>query len=392
MRKPSGFGGREAPYPAAILDSARNHVWVAAGVCALTLAAAVPVASHGAAKRPAPSDLRCLSECAGLRAAAVGGKLAISGKRLAAVTEVRFAGTGGPVSVPPTRATSRKLIAEVPAGAQTGKLRLAKAGGEEASTKQRLRLADASQVPNGFRLRGANVRPRSAFFDQSQPMTTSYRFEAAERTGVRVEVVRTKDERVIKTVRRKGVLPYSKHTATWNGLENDGDIADDGRYQFRIGAFGEGSRSAGSLKLRGYKFPIRGSHSYGGSLQAFGAPRSGGRRHTGQDVYANCGTKLEAARGGRIQRRAYDSELLGHYIVLDTRGTSTDHLYVHMTSASPFREGARVNTGERVGAVGKTGNARTTPCHLHFEIWPNGWHHGSAIDPKPPLMNWDGYS
>jgi murein DD-endopeptidase MepM/ murein hydrolase activator NlpD len=366
---------------------------VAGGVCAATLALAlVPGVSKGAGKRPAPADLRCLSECAGLRAAAAGGAVAVTGRRLGGVSEVRFAGTAGPITVAPSRADPTKLVVQVPAGAETGHLRLAKPSGQEAATRQRLAGVDGSQVPNGFSLRSATVRPRKAFFDQARPITVSYRFEAPERTGVRVEVIRASGDRTVKTFRRKDVLPYSKHTQPWSGLERDGDVADDGRYQLRVGAFGEGSSSAGSVRLRGHKFPVRGGHGYGGYLQSFGAPRSGGRRHLGQDVYANCGTRLEAARGGRVQKRDHDPELLGHYIVIDTKGSKTDHLYVHMPSPSPFREGQRVHTGQRVGAVGKTGNARTTPCHLHFEIWPNGWHNGSPVDPKPHLKRWDNYS
>lgn len=344
------------------------------------------------AGRPAPKDLRCVSQCAGLRAAAVGGEVAVTGRRLGSVAEVRFPGAAGPVTVAPQSAEARRLLAEVPPDAATGRLRLAKATGEEGTTPRKLRIAAASQVPNGFSLRNAGVRPRSVFFDEARRIVLGYRFEAPGRTGIRVEVVRAKGKRVIKAYRRPGVLPYSKHTQGWNALERDGDVADDGRYQLRVGAFGEDTRSAGSVVLHGYKFPIRGGHGYGGHLQSFGAPRSGGRRHEGQDVYASCGTKLEAARGGRIQKRDYDPQLLGHYIVIDTRGSKTDHLYVHMPSPSPFGEGDRVHTGERVGAVGMTGNARTTPCHLHFEIWPNGWHHGSPIDPKPSLKRWDGWS
>jgi murein DD-endopeptidase MepM/ murein hydrolase activator NlpD len=47
-----------------------------------------------------------------------------------------------------------------------------------------------------------------------------------------------------------------------------------------------------------------------------------------------------------------------------------------------------VRTGQRLGEVGQTGNAQTTPCHLHFEI------HGPAgpFDPLPRLRQWDAYS
>ncbi len=41
-------------------------------------------------------------------------------------------------------------------------------------------------------------------------------------------------------------------------------------------------------------------------------------------------------------------------------------------------QGERVWAGERVGAVGKTGNARTVGCQLHIEIHV----HGVPVDPR----------
>jgi murein DD-endopeptidase MepM/ murein hydrolase activator NlpD len=49
------------------------------------------------------------------------------------------------------------------------------------------------------------------------------------------------------------------------------------------------------------------------------------------------------------------------------------------------KKGERVWAGERVGEVGKTGNARTVGCQLHIEIHV----HGHPIDPKPELERWD---
>jgi len=47
----------------------------------------------------------------------------------------------------------------------------------------------------------------------------------------------------------------------------------------------------------------------------------------------------------------------------------------------------RVFTGERVGAVGKTCNAISVGCHLHFEIHVRG----RPIDPEPSLRLWERY-
>jgi murein DD-endopeptidase MepM/ murein hydrolase activator NlpD len=49
---------------------------------------------------------------------------------------------------------------------------------------------------------------------------------------------------------------------------------------------------------------------------------------------------------------------------------------------------ARVAAGQRVGAVGDSGNA--SGCHRHFEIWTApGWYEGGEpYDPRPSLDRW----
>jgi murein DD-endopeptidase MepM/ murein hydrolase activator NlpD len=352
---------------------------------------AAPGAALGAAK-PKPSSLACLSECAGPRGAAVGGQVRVSGHRLGRVSEVRFVGETGAVAVPPDRSEPKKLVVTIPAGAASGRIRLLNPSGEMAASRDRLRVADASRVAQGFKPAATRVRPKRAFFDQARSIKLAYRFDAPERTGVRVEVVRVKGEKVVRTFRNPDRLPFQSHRQRWNGLEGDGDAANDGAYRFRVGAFGERSFAAGQVKLLGYKFPVRGRHGYGGPGERFGAPRSGGRAHQGQDVFAGCGTPLEAARGGRVQAKAYDPDLYGHYVVIDARKTSADHMYVHLASAARPGRGDRVRTGERIGSVGRSGNARAEPCQLHFELWPNGWRTGSPADPLTALRRWDGWS
>ena len=51
-----------------------------------------------------------------------------------------------------------------------------------------------------------------------------------------------------------------------------------------------------------------------------------------------------------------------------------------------------MHTGERIGEVGKTGNARGEFCQLHFELWPHGYHDGGPERPAPALRRWDGFS
>ena len=151
---------------------------------------------------------------------------------------------------------------------------------------------------------------------------------------------------------------------------------------------GESERD--SFDLYDNIFPIRGSHQYGGGAGRFGAGRAG-HSHQGQDVFAKCGTPLVAARGGKIKFKQYHAAA-GNYVVIDAAGTEVDYVYMHLAEPTPFRPGDRVYTGQRIGAVGDTGNA--DGCHLHFELWnPPGWYDGGRpFDPLPSLKAWDGWS
>lgn len=146
---------------------------------------------------------------------------------------------------------------------------------------------------------------------------------------------------------------------------------------------------AGRVELRDHAFPVAGPHSYG---DRFGEPRSGGRVHEGQDVPAPCGTPLRAARGGEVQARGYSAALYGHWVLIDGRSTRRDYFYSHLTSPTPLADGDRVRTAERIGAVGKSGNARYEFCQLHFELWPRGYRRGDPVDPLPALRAWDRFS
>jgi murein DD-endopeptidase MepM/ murein hydrolase activator NlpD len=160
----------------------------------------------------------------------------------------------------------------------------------------------------------------------------------------------------------------------------------------RLSARGRnGSRSPGSrIRLAAPApvdpsgvFPVAGPHDYGGAGARFGTGRAG-HSHQGHDVFARCGTPMVAARGGLVKFRGYH-RAAGNYIVIDGAGTTYDYAYMHLAEPTPFEKGDIVYTGQRIGAVGATGNARTVGCHLHFEIRV----HGHPIDPEPLLRRWD---
>jgi murein DD-endopeptidase MepM/ murein hydrolase activator NlpD len=148
-----------------------------------------------------------------------------------------------------------------------------------------------------------------------------------------------------------------------------------------------GNRDGGT-EFYAHVFPVRGPHGTRGPIGEFGAPRSGGRTHEGFDIVAACGTPLVSVATGRVRRRGYDPVLYGNYLLIHGQGEHRSFLYAHMLRPSRVHRGDRVWTGEPVGIVGETGNARTVGCHLHFEIHLRG----RPVDPEPALRRWDRHS
>jgi murein DD-endopeptidase MepM/ murein hydrolase activator NlpD len=121
------------------------------------------------------------------------------------------------------------------------------------------------------------------------------------------------------------------------------------------------------------------------SIQSFfGAARDGGRRsHAGVDIFAPRGTPVRAASSGVVA--SVGTNGLGGKVVWIVRpGHRERHYYAHLHEQL-VSTGAFVNAGDPIGTVGNTGNARTTPPHLHFGIY----HAGGAVDPLPYIASRD---
>lgn len=236
----------------------------------------------------------------------------------------------------------------------------------------------------GFALGPARVTPKHPTFDAKRRIKLHYRFAATRPTDLRIEVRRVRSGNVVRVFRERDARPGRRLGRVWNGRTRRDSVAADGRYEFRVGPVGGAMRFAGRFRLRTHVFPVDGPHGSRGAIGEFGAPRSGGRVHEGFDITAGCGTRLVAARGGKVRKVGYDPVLYGHYVLIDGLKTSQDYFYAHLIAPPPVRRHERIHTGERVGRVGKTGNAASTPCHLHFEVRV----HGRPVDPEPYLRDW----
>lgn len=116
----------------------------------------------------------------------------------------------------------------------------------------------------------------------------------------------------------------------------------------------------------------------------WGAPRSGGRRHAGVDIFAKPGTPVVSATDGVVWSVGTNS--LGGRVVWVVGEGRAAYYYAHLRDWRPgLRRGDRVRAGEPLGTVGNTGNARTTPSHLHFGVYRLSPLGRRGVDPVPLL-------
>jgi murein DD-endopeptidase MepM/ murein hydrolase activator NlpD len=136
-------------------------------------------------------------------------------------------------------------------------------------------------------------------------------------------------------------------------------------------------RDAGALALGDGLCPVAGTVTF---ADTWLAPRSGGRQHQGVDIFAAEGTPVVAPASGRVEH--YDNSLGG----LSYRLYADDGTFYYGTHLAGYaNEGAgHVAAGTVIGYVGRTGNAATTPPHLHWEIHAGG-RGSAAINPTPTV-------
>ena len=239
-----------------------------------------------------------------------------------------------------------------------------------------------------FGVADAQVTPRQAYF-AGAPVRIAFTVQAPAPLALQIDVVREATGRPVRRLApAAAVAPGVEQRLEWDGVTGGGKVAPGGSYRVRLRAADGTARNAGRFVLRSHIYPIRGPHADRGPIGAFGVGRSGGRTHNGFDVNAACGTKLVAARGGRVIRSDYDPVLYGNVVIVRGARTQRDYWYSHLRRPSRLAVGDDVRTGEQIGTIGATGNARTIGCHLHFEIRARG----VPIDPASELHAWDAWS
>ncbi|HUP69773.1 MAG TPA: peptidoglycan DD-metalloendopeptidase family protein [Acidimicrobiales bacterium] len=123
--------------------------------------------------------------------------------------------------------------------------------------------------------------------------------------------------------------------------------------------------------------PVQGARAFSND---WGQPRSGGRRHQGNDIFASRGTPVVASVAGTV--KGHSSSLGGiSYYLTGVDGNTYFGTHLDRLSGASGKVGA----GTVVGYVGSSGNADASSPHLHFEIHPGG---GAAVNPYPTVSRY----
>ena len=158
------------------------------------------------------------------------------------------------------------------------------------------------------------------------------------------------------------VPPTTEAPANPGGGDNSGGGSSGG------GSSSGGSSGGGSVNVGGsWMVPC----SYKKLTSPFGMRDTGiagaSTYHQGVDLSANSGTPIVASRGGTVTVATYGNSA-GYYVTIN-HGDGYSSIYMHMSNFI-VSAGQKVNQGQTIGYVGKSGVA--SGYHLHFGIAYNG--------------------
>jgi hypothetical protein len=141
------------------------------------------------------------------------------------------------------------------------------------------------------------------------------------------------------------------------------------------------------LSPGGYVFPVYGPSSF---TDTFRAPRAGVGWHHGEDIFAPLGAPLLAVADGTVFSVGWNDR--GGYRLWLRDRQGNQFYYAHLSAFSPLAvDGNEVKAGAVLGFMGNTGDAQSTPYHLHFEIHPVGllpMGYDGVVNAFPYLSAW----
>ena len=143
------------------------------------------------------------------------------------------------------------------------------------------------------------------------------------------------------------------------------------------------------LGLPTYVFPVSGGADYGDTYGANRSDVTDGWHH-GDDLFAPLGTPILAVASGKLSLVGWNHIGGWRVWLKDARGNT--FYYAHLAAySSRIIKHRNVKAGQVIGFLGRTGDAFTTPPHLHFEIHPKPLlrlGYDGAVDPTRYLRTW----
>ncbi len=103
----------------------------------------------------------------------------------------------------------------------------------------------------------------------------------------------------------------------------------------------------------------------------WGGARSEGRKHEGVDIFAPFGTPIYSATDGIVIFKGWN-RLGGNTVTIWGAGDKR-YYYAHLSRYAKIENAQIVTRGMLIGFVGNSGDASTTPPHLHFGIYDRNW-------------------
>ena len=176
-------------------------------------------------------------------------------------------------------------------------------------------------------------------------VTSPYKYK-----GIIFDVEKTKwDVESIKGVAKNKVTPSKK------------DEAEIAREQKDVGAAIKVNLNKDHDWQEGFMLPVDGriSGHFGHQRIFNGIPKN---PHTGTDIAVSEGTEVKASAGGVVTLAGGNYFYSGNMVIID-HGDGLKTIYAHLKEAK-VQKGDRVQKGEVIGLVGKTG--RATGAHLHW--------------------------
>ncbi len=222
----------------------------------------------------------------------------------------------------------------------------------------------------------------TGYFAAEQPAAFGFHFAAKRGEKINISITSDSLQELLLFAdlwQYDTIKPKFIKAADTSTLNITYEVEENGSYQLRIqpellrsGQYTVAISATGSLA-----FPVPAeSNPKIGSF--WGASRdAGARTHEGIDIFGKFRTPVVAAADGYITSTR-GNKLGGKVIFLRPSSKNYTLYYAHLDSQI-VKEGQEVKTGDVVGLMGNTGNARTTPTHLHFGIYTKG----GAIDPLP---------